>query len=128
MASRVGRKKLPRPARLTASGDIRNLIRKGRRHPAGPYVVHGLPAEEEGGSRLAVVVPRRVGNQVVRNRIKRLFREAFRLERSSWPRHWDLVVYVRSSPGEPTLEEATLVLGEALKALGARPPKESEER
>lgn len=77
---------------------------------------------------MAVVVPRRVGKQVVRNRIKRLFREAFRLERSSWPRHWDMVVYVRYSPGEPTYEEATQVLGEALMAFRARPPRESEDK
>ena len=111
--------RLPREARLRSGEDIRRIIRRGRRFEAGPYVVRGLPAANPQGSRMAVVVPRRAGRAVARNRIKRCFREAFRLERAGWARDWDLVVYVRSAPGRPTLREAAEVLEGAVGLLEA---------
>src|SRR5688572_4305043 len=46
-------------------------------------------------TRLGVSLSRKVGNAVVRNKWKRLVREAFRIEQSSWPRSLDLVVRPR---------------------------------
>jgi len=37
----------------------------------------------DGGTRIGLSVPRRVGNNVARNRVKRLLREAFRLQRAA---------------------------------------------
>jgi ribonuclease P protein component len=45
--------------------------------------------------RLGITASRRVGNAVVRNRAKRVVREAFRATRSLWPAPFDLVVIVR---------------------------------
>lgn len=50
-------------------------------------------------SRLGISVPRKVGNAVRRNRIKRIVREAFRLHREVFPRYSDIVFAVR--PGFP---------------------------
>ena len=51
------------------------------------------------GSRLGISVPKKVGNAVQRNRIKRIIREAFRLHRDAFPRNSDIVFAVR--PGFP---------------------------
>lgn len=50
-------------------------------------------------SRLGISVPRKVGNAVQRNRIKRIIREAFRLHREVFPQGSDIVFAVR--PGFP---------------------------
>jgi ribonuclease P protein component len=44
---------------------------------------------------MGLTVPRAVGNAVVRNRIKRRFREAFRLHRAEFIAPWDIVINPR---------------------------------
>lgn len=65
------------------------------RKPVGPLVIFGLP-NGTGVTRLGLAVSRRVGNAVMRNRIKRLLREGFRLEQHGLPKGLDLVVSVRA--------------------------------
>src|SRR4051812_19146343 len=74
--------------------------------------------------RLGCSVSRKVGNAVVRNRYKRLFREAFRLSQNELPAGVDLILIPRSGP-EPTLAavRASLVklAKQAARKLGPPP-------
>ena len=116
LAWQAVRRKLTKGARLHLGVEIRRVIRGGRRVEAGPYIVHGQQATLSAGSRIVVIVPRRTGTQVVRNSIKRTFREAFRLARGGWHHNWDIVVYVRSSPKTITMHGAAQVLEKAVKS------------
>lgn len=48
-------------------------------------------------SRLGLSVSRKLGKAVYRNRLKRLYREAFRLDRSEWPSGFDLIFIPRKA-------------------------------
>lgn len=60
-------------------------------------MLNWLASKQSGPSRLGVVVSRRVGNAVVRNRAKRLMREVFRRNQAKIPGAFDLVLIARSS-------------------------------
>jgi ribonuclease P protein component len=86
---------------IRRAGDFQRAFRR-RSSAADPSIVvigypNGLPHP-----RLGLSVSRRVGGAVVRNRWKRLLREAFRLTRPQLPPSLDLIVIPRA--GEiPTL-------------------------
>jgi ribonuclease P protein component len=75
----------------------------GRRCSAGntEMVIYGYPNEST-FPRLGISASRRIGNAVVRNRWKRLLREAFRLSREKLPSGIDLIVVPRPA-ARPTL-------------------------
>lgn len=70
----------------------------------GLFVVYGLE-NNEGLSRLGLSVSRKVGGAVVRNRWKRVLREAFRLNVERLPPGLDYVIVARAVP-PPSMPEA----------------------
>lgn len=84
----------PRANRLTNKREFIAMYANGTRRTVGPLLIH-RKKNELGQTRLGLSVPRKVGNAVQRNRIKRRCREAFRLVLSSLPEGLDILVTVR---------------------------------
>jgi len=89
--------------RLRQSGEFLKLQRRGARYQAGHFVLYGLCDAKDERSRLGITVSRRIGNAVVRNRIKRRVRECYRLKlRAMLPAGVAIVVIARKGAGELT--------------------------
>jgi len=89
----VERFKYSRAHRLSGDKPFQAVFKNKLRKSSGPLAVLARPNESP-SHRFGMTVSRRVGNAVKRHRIKRLLREAFRLNQSRWPGCYDLVVIV----------------------------------
>ena len=86
----------PKSARVLRTAEFRNIYDHGVRLSTPLFAAFCLSRREGAGARLGLTVPRAVGGSVERNRIKRRFREAFRLHHSEMGA-WDIVLNPRRS-------------------------------
>src|SRR5438105_451917 len=82
--------------RLTRPSDFKPVFDRRCSVSDGLLIVYGL-LNERPYCRLGLSVSRKVGSAVRRNRLRRLYREAFRLERQDLPIGLDLVLVPRGS-------------------------------
>jgi ribonuclease P protein component len=68
-------------------------------------------------TRLGVTVTRKVGNAPKRNRIKRLSREYFRLNRHMITGHWDINIIAKKQAADLSSEQAFLSLKDILNNI-----------
>jgi len=87
---------LQKKYRLKKKGDIQLLFSKGK-SVANPYLVlYTRKRETEGQPRIAFAVSKKLGNAVVRNRIKRLLREGVRPYVASLDGRFDIIFVARA--------------------------------
>lgn len=98
-APALGARTFGRARRVRKRAEFQLIQGQGRRVPTPHFVLllrarGGAPE----GARLGIVASKRVGNAVVRNRVKRIVREAFRAATGFFDADLDVVVLVRSDP------------------------------
>lgn len=82
--------------RIKKRREFLRVQQNGQRWVCRRLVVLAMPSEV-GRTRIGLTVSRKVGNAVVRARVKRRLREAWRLHKSEWPPDTDVVVIARSA-------------------------------
>ena len=90
--------------RIRRSFEYKIVLDEGQRAATSHFVIY-IKKREDCKKRIGISVGRKVGGAVLRNRIKRLFREAFRLNKEKIPPGLDIVVIVRSAKDIRSLKD-----------------------
>ena len=96
-AAQPARLGLGRRARIKQGRDFLRVRQAGERAVKGCLIANWLRLPLEAPSRLGVVVSKKVGNSVVRSRVKRLLRESYRQHQHELTQPLDLVLVARPS-------------------------------
>lgn len=91
--------------RILKRSEFVALSKLGRRVQNNDFIAYFLPAQHR-QSRLGVTVTKKVGQAVERNRIKRLVREYFRLNRHCLSGKWDINIIAKRQSAGITSEKA----------------------
>ena len=98
---------------LKKNKDFQEVYKTGKSF-ANRYLVMYVKENESQKNRLGISVSKKVGNSVVRHRVTRLIREAYRLNKEKLEEGWDIVIVARPLAREQEffgLEQAFLHLG-----------------
>ena len=114
-----GGQRFPKTARLRRSAEFKKVFDVRRVAADDVLIVFGLENGLE-FSRLGLSVSRKVGKAVVRNRWKRLIREAFRKNRAGFSLPLDLIVLPQKGTAPPTVRKVEESLRRLVKRLVAK--------
>jgi ribonuclease P protein component len=96
----------PKEARLRRRSEFLSVQGSGRKVPADCLLALVQP-NGGGSTRIGLTVSSKVGNSVVRNRIRRRLRELFRRRRAALPGGLDVVLVARTSAAEADFARLT---------------------
>lgn len=124
----------PGEKRLKLSAEFKRTLDTGSKFVCRNFVFFAAPAadsaSETDGTRIGIIVSKKTGNSVVRNRIKRLTREAYRhmyesLEKKDVFKGVDLVVIARPGAANASLEDTARDFNYCLGRLQKQMEKKS---
>ncbi|HME60756.1 MAG TPA: ribonuclease P protein component [Candidatus Binatia bacterium] len=96
-----GTERLPKTARLLKRAEFLKLSRTGAKLQSASFTIISS-TNHRPESRLGITVSSKVGNSVIRNRIKRQIREFFRRRRAALRSGMDILVIARKTSGGST--------------------------
>jgi len=96
---------LKREQRICLNRDFDKLKRMGVRYDQGAFFIKVRDRQDSQPSRLGVITSRKVGPAVVRNKLRRLAREVFRLNQHVLPDGLDLLFIARPHLKHLTFQE-----------------------
>ena len=104
---------------LKKNSEFQAVYRTGKSY-ANKYLVMYILENGLNRNRLGISVSKKVGNSVIRHRLKRLVKESYRLNESVFQEGFDIVVVVRTTANDRSykeIESALLHLGKIHKIL-----------
>ncbi len=118
-AAGPARQTLPAQRRLRAPGQFARAREEGSRLACGTLILNWVaPRESSTGLRLGVVSSKKIGPATIRNRARRLLREAFRRHQHEINGPADIVLVARNSIARKTYAEVERDFLKALRQQG----------
>jgi ribonuclease P protein component len=109
---------LPRRERLRKRGQFKAVQGRGKKLHTEHFLVFVLSqADSLAPARLGITVSKKVGGAVVRNRVKRLVREAFRRRKALFPKGLDVVFVAKQTAAASGLAEVARELEKLCRKL-----------
>lgn len=105
---------------LKKNADFQEVYRSGKSF-ANKYLVMYVKENDSGMNRIGISVSKKVGNSVVRHRLKRLILESYRLHEDMFNSGLDMVIIARGTAKDKTyheMESAVLHLGKLHGIIG----------
>ncbi|MGE6523706.1 ribonuclease P protein component [Bacillus safensis] len=113
--------------RLKKNEEFQKVFKKGQSMANRQFVIYQLDQPNQDELRLGLSVSKKIGNAVIRNRIKRLIRQVFLEEGHKLKQEKDYIVIARKSASELTFEETKKSLQHLFRksAVYQQQPKKS---
>ncbi|MDY6953492.1 MAG: ribonuclease P protein component, partial [Thermodesulfobacteriota bacterium] len=107
---------LKKAERILKRDDFKRLFQCGKKIHRDHFVVYYC-RNSLGILRMGVTVSKRVGRAVIRNRIKRLVRESFRLNKALCDHACDMNIIAKTGAAELSFQETDQALGNIFKEI-----------
>ena len=107
----------PKRSRIQRNAEFRHAYDHGRRYETRLFVAYVLDTPDQPRA-LGCVTSRKIGSAVARNRARRLFREAYRLNQHKLKPNFQLVLIARSAVNGKAYRDVEAVLLDVARAAG----------
>lgn len=121
MPAQPPRLKFSRAMRIKQGRDFTRVRNEGQRLVHGCMIANWRKLPDDSSHRLGLVTSGKIGNAVVRNRARRLLREAFRLHQHDLSQPVDLVLVARNSIADKGFAEVEKDFLTILRKAGLLP-------
>lgn len=108
---------LPKELRLRRSVDVRRVLSKGRTRAGSLTVFYWLNRDCGSGSRVATIASRRLGNAVIRNKVRRRIAELMRSELNDFSAPLDIVVVARRKAASADFDQLKEEIGRIMRYI-----------
>lgn len=91
--------------RVKDNKEFQMIFQKGKSFANRQLVIYYLKKQEQTHFRVGLSVGKKIGNAVMRNRIKRYLRQAFQELEGQLPDHYDIIIIARKPTRHMTFKE-----------------------
>ena len=106
--------------RIKKNDEFQTVFQKGKSTANRQFVVYQLDKEEQPNFRIGLSVSKKIGNAVVRNRIKRMIRQSITELKDEIDSGKDFVIIARKPCAEMTFDEVKNSLIHVFKRSGMK--------